>query len=84
MLWISWFVVNKSLFFTTNGSTESIYSDFRGRISNLLNNCLQESFPLDFVMIRIIRFCILNIWVLCGEFPQKIIPYVIMECTYAW
>ena len=52
MLWVSWFVVNKSLFFTTNSSIESIYWDFRGRISNLLNNCLQESFPLDFVMIK--------------------------------
>jgi len=61
MLWFSWFVVNKSLFFTTKSSVESIYWDFRGKISNLLNNCLQESLLFDLIIIRIIRFWILKI-----------------------
>jgi hypothetical protein len=54
----------------------------RGRISSRLNYCLQESLILDFVIIQIIRLCIFKISVLCGEFPQKIIPYVTTECTY--
>jgi hypothetical protein len=69
MLWISWLVEYKSLFFTTNNSTENIYLDCKGRISSRLNNCLQESLVLDFVMIQIIRFLILKISVVCGEFP---------------
>ena len=82
MLWISWLVEYKSLFFTTINSTENIYWDCKGRISIRLNNCLQESPLLDFVIIRIICFWILKISVLCGEFPIKIILYVIIECTY--
>jgi len=35
MLCISWFVVNKSLFFTTKCSVVSIYWDIKGKISNL-------------------------------------------------
>ena len=57
MLQTSWLVVYKSLFFTTNNNnTENMYWDCKGRISSLLNNCLQESLLLDFVMIQIIRF----------------------------
>jgi hypothetical protein len=37
MLWISWLVEYKPLFFTTNNNTENIYWDCKGRISNLLN-----------------------------------------------
>jgi len=55
-LWISWLVVYKSLFFATNNNTEYIYWDCKGRTSSLLNNCLQESLCLDFVMIQIIYF----------------------------
>ena len=84
MLWISWLVIYKSLFFTTNDNTKHIYQDCKGRISNLLNKCLQEPLLLDFVIIRIIRFWILKILVLCGEFPQIIILHVIIECTYEW
>jgi len=47
MLWISWLVVYKSLFFTTNNNTENMYLDCKGRISSLLNKCLQESLLLD-------------------------------------
>jgi hypothetical protein len=82
MLWISWLVDNKTLFFTTNNSKENIYWDCKDRISSHLNNCLQESLLLDFVIIQIIRFWVLKISVLCSEFPQKIIPYIIIECTY--
>jgi len=31
MLWISWLVVYKSLFFTTNNNTENIYWDCKGK-----------------------------------------------------
>jgi len=83
MLWISWLIVYDSLFFTTkNNNTENIYWECKDRISSLLNICLQESLLLDFVMNRIIHFWILKISVLCGKFPQKITPYVIIECTY--
>jgi len=74
MLWISWLVEYKSLFFTTSNNTEYTYWDCKGRISIHLNNCLQESLLLDFVIIRIIRYWILKLSVLCGEFLQKIIP----------
>jgi len=43
--------------------------------------CPQESLLRDFVMIRFIRIWILKMSVLCGEFPETIIPYVIIECT---
>jgi len=56
MLWISWLVVYKSLFFTTNNNTENMYWDCKGGISNLLNNCLQESLLLGFVIIQNIHF----------------------------
>jgi hypothetical protein len=56
MLWISWLAKYKSLFFKTNNSTENIYCDCKGRISSRLNNGLQESLLLDFVMIQIICF----------------------------
>ena len=56
MLWISWLAVYKSLFFTTNNNTKNIYWDCKGRISSHVNNHLQESLLLDFVIIRIIQF----------------------------
>ena len=57
MLWISWLVVYKSLFFTTNNNnTENIYWDCKGKISSLVNNCLQKCLLVGFVMTRIIRF----------------------------
>ena len=61
MLWISWLAVYKSLFFTTNNNTKNIYWDCKGRISSHVNNHLQESLLLDFVIIRIIQFWILKI-----------------------
>jgi len=51
MLWISWLVVYKYLLFTTNNNIENIYSNCKGRISSLLNNCVQESLLFDFVMV---------------------------------
>jgi hypothetical protein len=82
MLWISWLVEYKSLFFTTNNSTENLYLDSKSRIFSPLNNCLQESLLPYFVVIQIISFWTLKLSVLCGKFPQKIIPYVIIKCTY--
>jgi hypothetical protein len=46
--------------------------EYKGKISNFLNSCLKESLYLDLVVIWIIRFCILKILILYGEFPQKI------------
>jgi hypothetical protein len=63
---------------------ENIYWDCNGKISSCLNKRPQESLHLDFVMIQIICFWILKITVLSGEFPQKIISHVIIECTYEW
>ena len=56
---------------------ESIYWECRGNISSCLNNWRHEALLPDLVMIRITRFWILKISMACGEFPQKIIPYVI-------
>jgi hypothetical protein len=70
MLWISWLFVYKSLFFTTNNDTKSIYCECKGRFSNLLYNCLQESLLLDFVIIRITRLLILKICAV--SFPRKL------------
>jgi hypothetical protein len=61
MLWISLFVVYKYLFFTTNNNMENIYWDCRGRISSRLNNCLQESLLLAFLMVRIMFLNLKNI-----------------------
>src|SRR5215475_13283259 len=61
----------KCLLFTTKSISERIYCDVRGKISNLLNRFLHETLLLQPIMILIILFCILNIIVLWGEFPQK-------------
>jgi len=61
MLWIYWLVEYRSLFFTTNNSTEYIFRDCKGRIFSLLKTCLQESLLLDFVIIQIMRFWILTL-----------------------
>ena len=82
MLWISWLVLYKSLFYTTNNNIVNIYWDCKGRISSLLNNCQQESLVLDFVIILIIHFLILKISVLCGEFPR--ILYRILSNVHEW
>jgi hypothetical protein len=58
-------------------NTENTYCDCNGKISSLLNNCLQESLLFDFVMIWIIRFWILKMTVLSGEFLQKIIEMLL-------
>jgi len=45
-----------------------------GKVSSCLNNGLQESLGLEFVIILITLFCSLKTWTLCVELPQKIIP----------
>ena len=44
---------------------------YKVRISNLLNRFLHETLFLQPIIILIILFCILNIFILWGEFPQK-------------
>jgi len=44
-------VINCSLFFVRNKSTESIYCDGTGRIFNSVNGCQQEAFLLKFIII---------------------------------
>jgi len=75
MLWISWLYIN--LYSLPQIIIQRIYI---GIVK--ANNCPQESLFVDFFMIRIIHFLILKISILRGEFPKKIIPYVIIECTY--
>jgi hypothetical protein len=45
MLWIYWLVEYKSLFFTTNNSTENIYWDCKGRISSRLSSSARMPTP---------------------------------------
>ena len=56
MLWISWLVVCKCLFFTTNNNTENIYWNYKGKITSLLKNRLQESQMFGFFIIGIIHY----------------------------
>jgi hypothetical protein len=60
-----------------------MYSDWKGNISRCLNNGLHDTLLPDLVMICIIPFCILKIFIAWVEFPQKMMPYDIKECTYA-
>jgi hypothetical protein len=62
----------KSLFLTTNNNKENMYCEYKGKISNFLNSCVQESLHLDLVMIPIICFCILKILIVYSEFPPEI------------
>jgi hypothetical protein len=53
---------------------KNIQCEYRGKISNFLNNGLQESLYLDLLMIQIIHFWILKMLLPYGEFPPIIIP----------
>jgi hypothetical protein len=45
-----------------------MYNEYKGKIPNCLYDCLQESLNLDLVIIQIIRFFILKMLLVCGEF----------------
>jgi hypothetical protein len=60
---------------------DNMYCTCNGRIFSSLNKAQQEALFVEFVIILIILFCILNIFILYWELPQNIIPYVIIECT---
>jgi hypothetical protein len=72
----------KSLLFTVNMDREKMYCEYKGNISNLLNSSLHESLVLECVIILITLFWSLKIFSLCGWFPPKIIPKLIIECMY--
>jgi hypothetical protein len=59
-----------------------MYCTCNGKIFNSWNKVRQEALFVEFVIILIILFCILNIFILYGELPQNIIPYVSIECTW--
>jgi hypothetical protein len=50
-----------------------MYCDISCKIPSFLNSCVQESLGLDPVIILITLFWSLKTWMLCEEFPQKII-----------
>jgi hypothetical protein len=60
--------------------TDNMYYACNGRIFNSLNK-IQQALFVEFVIILIILFSVLNIFILYRELPQNIIPYVIIECT---
>jgi hypothetical protein len=60
-----------------------MYSHGRGKISNLKNRFLHEFLDLTTGIILTVLFCKINIILLVGELPQKIIPYFIMEWKQA-
>jgi hypothetical protein len=62
---------------------EKMYCECKGNISNLLNISLHESLILECVITLITLFWSLKIFSLCGWFPHKIIPKIIIEWTYA-
>jgi len=49
-----------------------MYCLYKCKMSNFLNNCLQESLCLDLVMIQIIQFLILKTLIICSEFLPKL------------
>jgi preprotein translocase subunit SecY len=57
------------------------YCDIKVKIFRFLNKFLHEALFLEFLIILIIFFCNRYIWVLYGELPQNIMPYVISEWT---
>jgi hypothetical protein len=69
--------------FTINMDRKKVYCEYKGNISNLLNTSLHESLNLECVITLITFFWSLKIFSLCGWFPQKMIPKLVIECTYA-
>jgi len=62
------------IFFITNIDREKVYWEYKGNISNFLNNSLHENLALEFVIILITLFWILKIFSLCSWFPPEVIP----------
>jgi len=60
-----------------------MYLHGRGKISNLMNRFLHEFLDLTPAIILTVLFCKVNIILLLGELPPKIIPYFIMEWKQA-
>jgi len=56
MLWISWFYLYWSLFFTVSNNMENIYCEYKGKVFRFLNSSLQESLFPEFIIILIILF----------------------------
>jgi hypothetical protein len=56
-----------------------MYSRGTGKMSKLMNRFLHEFLDLTLAIILTVLFCKVNIILLLGELPQKIIPYFIME-----
>jgi hypothetical protein len=59
-----------------------MYCEQSGKICNFTNNSIQDYLLPTLAIIRITLFCNLKIWLLRGELPQKIKPYVIIERKY--
>jgi hypothetical protein len=60
--------------------THCMYWEHRGRIFISLNESQHESLFFRPIIILTTLFWILKSYILYGELPQKIIPYVMMEC----
>jgi hypothetical protein len=63
-------------------ATNDIYCEQRGKIFNFTNNSLQDTLLPTLAIICIALFCNLKIWVLRGELPPKMKPYMIIERKY--
>lgn len=70
--------VKYSKFSTNKLIKDSTYSDGMVNIY-VLNKGLHEVLGVDPLMILIVFFCNWNTFLLTGEFPQNMIPYLIME-----
>jgi len=57
----------------------NMYSHGRGKISNLMNRFLHEFLDLTPAIILTVFFCKVNIILLLGNYPKKIVSYFIME-----
>ena len=78
ILWTVAFIINSSLFLTTNIIKEYMYCDGSGRMFNILSNFWHEVLLLIFI---IIFLWILNIALLLFDIPQNIILYDNIECA---
>jgi hypothetical protein len=79
ILCISEFTLNWPVTVTKKSAKENIYCDKMGKIFNTLKSSLQESPIPTPILILITHFYNLKTLLLCVEFLQKIIPYVITE-----
>jgi hypothetical protein len=60
-----------------------MYTENRGKMFIDLNSSLHESiFFALFIIVKTFFFCILNILILLGVLPQKIIPNDMIECHH--